>query len=94
MFDLGRIRMESLWLTPGPITVHRKEREPERIEFPEPGNGYQYEAVEVMRCLEAGLTESSLLPLSFSLDLMDTLDRVRSICGIRYEQDGTGLNQE
>lgn len=93
MFELGRIRMESLWYAPGPITLHRKEQKPERIEFPESGNGYQYEAEEVMHCLDKGLTESPLLPLGFSLDLMGTLDRVRSVCGIRYEQDGTGSIQ-
>jgi predicted dehydrogenase len=88
LFEKGWIRMESWWLTPGPITVHRTDQEPERIEFPEPGNGYHYEAEEVMRCLDEGLTESASLPLDFSLDLMNTLDKIRDRCGIRYEQDG------
>ncbi len=87
VFDGGWVRMESMWFTPGPITLHLPDREPQRIEFPEPGNGYRYEAEELMRCLDEGLQESPLLPLDFSLELMETLDRVRSICGIRYEQD-------
>jgi len=33
--------------------------------------GYQYEAAEMMRCLEEGKKESDLVPLQFSLDLME-----------------------
>lgn len=87
LFEEGYIRMESWFLTPGPISVHRKDKDPERIEFPEPGHGYHYEAAEVMRCLDEGLTESPLLTLDFSMGLMDTLDRIRRECDIRYAQD-------
>lgn len=87
LFEHGWIRMEPLWLSPGPISIHRRGRRPKRIKFREPGNGYHYEAAEVMRCLDLGLTESPLLPLGFSLDLMGTLDAVRAACGIRYPQD-------
>ncbi len=79
--------MESWFLTPGPLSIHRKEQETEVFEFPEPGKGYHYEAAEVMRCLEKGLTESPLLPLEFSLGLIETLDRIREICNIKYSQD-------
>ena len=87
LYERGWIRMESPWYAPGPITLHRNEQAPERMEFPEPGHGYHYEAGEVMRCLDKGLLESPLLPIQFSLDLMETLDRVRSVCGISYVQD-------
>ena len=87
MFEHGWIRMESWWLTPGPITIHRNGRKPRHVKFREPGNGYHYEAAEVMKCLDRGLTESPSLPLDFSLDLMGTLDAVRAACGISYPQD-------
>lgn len=87
LFEHGWIRMESWWLTPGPITIHRKGKKPNRIKFQEPGKGYHYEAAEVMQNLDLGLTESPALPLDFSLDLMGTLDAVRAVCGIRYPQD-------
>jgi predicted dehydrogenase len=87
LFEDGWIRMESWWLCPGPITIYRKGRKPKRVKFREPGNGYHYEAAEVMQCLDRGLTESPSLPLDFSLDLMGTLDAVRAACGIRYMQD-------
>ncbi|WP_372934298.1 hypothetical protein, partial [Mariniphaga sediminis] len=87
VFEKGWIRMESWWLTPGAITVHIPGKDIKRIEFPEVGNGYHYEAAEVMRCLDEGLAESPLLPLDFSLNLMEVMDRIREICGIRYKQD-------
>ncbi len=46
--------------------------------------GYHWEAEEVMRCLDEGLTESPVVPLSFSRDLMKTLDRIRKEAGIVY----------
>jgi predicted dehydrogenase len=48
------------------------------------GMGYQYEAVEVMKCLDAGRIQSNILPHSFSLDLIRTLDRIRDSAGIVY----------
>jgi predicted dehydrogenase len=40
------------------------------------GNGYNYEAAEVMNCLDKGLIESPALPHSFSIELMQVLDEV------------------
>ncbi|MCA1741624.1 MAG: Gfo/Idh/MocA family oxidoreductase [Bacteroidales bacterium] len=52
--------------------------------FTPPAQGYQYEAMEVMNCLDKGLTESAVVPLSFTLTLARTLDAVREKAGIRY----------
>ena len=48
------------------------------------GMGYELEASHVMECLDNGLIESPLLPLSTSLDLIDILDRVRKDAGIVF----------
>jgi predicted dehydrogenase len=45
--------------------------------FDPPALGYHWEGQEVMRCLEEGLKESPVVPLSFSLDLISTIDRIR-----------------
>jgi predicted dehydrogenase len=87
LFEQGWIRMESWWLTPGPLTIHPEGSKSKRIKFRNPGHGYHYEAAEVMNCLDRGLTESPSLPLRFSLDLMGTLDQVRKICRITYPQN-------
>jgi len=46
--------------------------------------GYQYEATEVMNCLDEGKFESDVVPLSFSRNLMNTLDRIRDAAGIVF----------
>jgi len=48
------------------------------------GMGYQFEASEVMKCLENGKYESKIVPLSFSINLMKTLDRIREAAGIAF----------
>lgn len=45
---------------------------------PYQGNGYNHEAAEVGRCLLAGQTESSLMPLDETLEIMRTLDLIRA----------------
>lgn len=46
--------------------------------------GYHYEAIEVMKCLDEGKTESTIVPHSFTRDLMRTLDRIRGAAGIVF----------
>ncbi len=53
-------------------------------EFAHEGLGYQYEVKEVHRCLRAGLLESPLRRAEDTLLLMETLDEIRDISGIRY----------
>jgi predicted dehydrogenase len=51
------------------------------------GMGYQFEAAEVMKCLDEGKLQSDIVPLSFSQNLMDTLDRIRKAAGIVYPEE-------
>lgn len=48
------------------------------------GFGYEFEAKHVMECLDENLTESPVLPLSFSLKLIRLLDTIRKQTGIVY----------
>ena len=57
----------------------------------EPGFGYQYEARHVNDCLRQGLTESPLLTFSDTLLLIETLDKIREIAGIHYNEDDIQL---
>ena len=48
------------------------------------GLGYQHEAQAVTNLVAMGVTESEVVPHSFSLNLVRTLDRVREQIGLRY----------
>jgi predicted dehydrogenase len=58
------------------IDVHRED-----------GFGYQFEARHVNECLRKGMTESPVMTHADTLMLMETLDRVRATCGVRYGVD-------
>jgi predicted dehydrogenase len=81
----GAIHIPSFWratkatLTRGSAT--------ETVEMPFAGNGYNYQAAEVGRCLRAGLTESPAMTLDESLAIMRTMDAVRERIGLRYPQE-------
>ncbi|WP_410814511.1 Gfo/Idh/MocA family protein [Micromonospora sp. 067-2] len=80
----GRIDLPEPFFRPGSLTLHRDGAEPETIAADPVGNGYQYEAIEVQRCLAAGLTESPLVPHTVTLEVMALLDAVREQIGVRY----------
>lgn len=42
------------------------------------GNGYNYEAAEVVRCLQNGELESQIMPLDETLKIMTAMDQIRS----------------
>jgi len=80
---LGYIYIPGFWHAAN-ATVHIKGKEPQSFEIPFEGIGYQYEAQEVMNCLREGRTESKIMPLQESLDIMRTMDKVREQCGLKF----------
>ncbi|MEK3712905.1 Gfo/Idh/MocA family protein [Paenibacillus sp. FSL R7-0333] len=56
----------------------------ERFEDDRASVGYCFEAEEVGRCLQAGLTESPVMTLDESVALMKLLDEVRAQWGLKY----------
>ena len=59
----------------------------ETIDLPHKGNGYEYEAAEVARCVRAGKIESDGLPHAETLAVMQTLDAVRAQWGLKYPME-------
>jgi predicted dehydrogenase len=55
--------------------------EPRTREIALHGSGFTYEAAEVARCLRAGLTESPLMSLAGTLEVMRVLDAARAASG-------------
>jgi len=82
----GSITFHSPFFKCDAITVKRGGDE-ERIELPLQGNGYNYEAAEVGRCLRADLRESDVMPLDETLALMELLDSIRAQWGLTYPME-------
>ncbi len=80
----GYARIHAPWWRPESMTMSRPDKEDETVEAPVSGNGFNYEAAEVMRCLEAGKKESDVMPLDETLSVMRTMDGIRAEWGLRY----------
>jgi len=74
---LARVEIDPWFFTPTSFTVRRRDGTVlQRYEKPYEGFGLREQAAEARRCLLAGLTESPLMPLEESLEILKTLDEV------------------
>jgi len=80
----GQIRIFGDMPKPSKMVVARAGEAEQAIVMPPVGNGYNYEALEVMRCLREGRLESEIMPLDESLALQETTDRIRAEWGLKY----------
>lgn len=80
----GRIRVHPPLYCPSRMTVSRPGEPDKVIDVPFEGNGYNYQALEVMRCLKTGRLESDIMPLNETLEIMKTMDQVRAQWGLSY----------
>ncbi|MBF9135447.1 Gfo/Idh/MocA family oxidoreductase [Plantactinospora sp. S1510] len=83
----GRIELGRGFFRPAGLTLYPADAEPRLIEVPFEGEGFVHEAVEVGRCLRAGLTESPLATAADTIAVLRTLDAVRARTGVRYQAD-------
>jgi predicted dehydrogenase len=81
----GIITLQSPWYKGTIVVVEKNDTITNSFSLPYTGNGFEFEIIEVMNCLNKGLTESSLMPLDFSLLLSKVADEICSQCNIRYE---------
>ena len=80
----GWIKIDRFWWKGERMTLHRPNGAVETIEAPMEGNGYNYEAIEAMRCVRAGLVESPTMSHAATLADLKTLDAIRAQWGLKY----------
>lgn len=83
----GFIRLNAAWHAPTSIDLFVNDSKPKHFSFEEPGNGYQYEAIEVMKCLDEHRTTSDIFSWDESAELISTLDALREQMGIIYPDE-------
>jgi predicted dehydrogenase len=83
----GYVKIHAPWWRPTTMTVSRPGREDETIEAPVTGNGFNYEAAEVMRRLDEGRTESDIMPLDETISVMRAMDDLRAAWDLRYPSE-------
>jgi len=82
----GSVTIPSPWWVPERMTLKRGRGS---VEYHEPklASGFEYEAAEAGRCLREGLKESPILPLDETISIVDTMDQLRALWGVRYPME-------
>ena len=82
----GRLHLHAGWWQGSTITVHN-DADTRDIDVPTAGNGFNYEADEVARCIAEGKAESDILPLDETVAVMETMDTLRALWGLKYPME-------
>ena len=83
----GMIVIEAPFWSGTVATLDRPDEKPVRKEIPFKGNGYNYQAEEVMACMRAGKLESEIMPWSETIAIMETMDTIRAQWGVKYPME-------
>ena len=82
--ETGKILLPEMFFCPNNVKIIRPDGEEKIIPFEFKSNGYNFEAEEVVKCIQSGKIQSELMSWNDSLDLIDMLDSIRKKCGIVY----------
>jgi dihydrodiol dehydrogenase / D-xylose 1-dehydrogenase (NADP) len=85
--SLGTIRVHSKFLHPDRVTLEVRDGTHQTVHIPLEWHGLSYQAMEVMGQMQAGNTQSPLMPWQESVAIMETLDRIRADWGLVYPSE-------
>jgi predicted dehydrogenase len=88
----GSIRIPTAWYKNDRFILHRPGvgtamGTEETFQFEPMVNGFEYQARELMECVEKGMIESPSMTHEFSLLLNGTMDEIRRQTGVKYPVD-------
>ncbi len=82
----GMIKLHAPWWKLEAYTVS-KDGKDTVTEEPFTSSGFNYEAKHVAECLAAGKTESDIMPLDETMQILRTLDTLRAQWGLKYPME-------
>ncbi|MDZ4860441.1 MAG: Gfo/Idh/MocA family oxidoreductase [Candidatus Hydrogenedentes bacterium] len=85
--ETGSIRVHAPFWCATTATLTLKDEQPVAFQQPHQANGYEYQALEVMRCLREGKKESDGMALAETITIMETMDRLRAQWGLTYPME-------
>lgn len=83
----GSIVMDHDWHRPSTFTLYADGKDPEFFDCSHEGIGYQFEMMEVGKCLREGLTEHPVMPLDDSLTIAQVMQNAIRSWGVTYPYD-------
>ena len=85
--DKGKIVVPNFWMAEKAELYDAKGSLVDTFHMPHNMNGYEYEAEEVNNCLREGKTESDMVPLKDTLEIIKVMDKIRAQWGLTYPQE-------
>jgi predicted dehydrogenase len=85
--ERGTIWIPNRWIDSRSYYLIRENGRVELFHKPWEGYGYQFQAMEVEKCLSEGKQQSEIAPLHVSLQLMNMMDAIRKQTGVVYPED-------
>lgn len=82
----GMIRIPLFWKA-NELHIQQEGKEAVTYKFPYPSTGLQFQAKETMNCIRDGKTESTIMPLDETLQIMRMLDQLRAQWGMKYPME-------
>jgi hypothetical protein len=81
----GRIQIDAVWYAPTTFRLHSADGAVvEEYTSEVEGRGMQYQALAAEEYVASGRNDSDLLPIDETVAIMEALDEVRSLIGVRY----------
>jgi predicted dehydrogenase len=68
------------------LVVHRPGEEPQHFDDPIPGGGWHYELAEATRCIRESRTESGVMPLDHTIEVMEILELAAAQLGVAWRE--------
>ncbi len=84
--EKGRLKLHRMFHMPTKLTYRQNDGSQYIVPVEMEGNGYNYEAAEVMDCLDQGLLQSPRMSWQFSLNLMKVLEKVTEKAEKNFKQ--------
>lgn len=83
----GSIRVENFWMAERAYIYNTHDELIREIHLPHAANGMEYEAEEVIRCLQKGEKESRVMPHALTLDILSIMDDIRKQWRFKYPNE-------
>lgn len=84
----GRITIPKEFLNAQEVWLELNDQEPVQKKFPFPNNtGFKFEIEAASESIRNGLLENEIMPLTDTLQLMETIDEIKNQLGLIYSND-------
>lgn len=89
--ETGKLVVPEPWYKPTRLVLNQQGEGITEFDFPlNQYNGYEYEALAVMDCLDQGKSENEIMPLDETLQIMETMDELRRQWDFKYPGEAEG----